>query len=249
MKKIFAIAASALVLAAPAMSAQGNQDPGPSAGDIGAYLGINGSTVGALPPLATNTLAAGGRMSWHVQYGRLTLDDETNTNSFAGGVDIDVGTGRLGITAGYMTFSCPDGFDCKGHLMLGSRYSRQLTGDKLGTSGGRWQLGFEGELGIGLPEDSRAMAVAVGLPVKLTFGRNVKVSPFITPSFAHGSYKVGDVSESAMKFMFGAGIGFDFANGIGANIGTRKVFVDQGETQYGLGFTIRPRTSRARSGR
>jgi opacity protein-like surface antigen len=244
MKKIFAIAASALVLAAPAMSAQG-----PSDGDIGAYLGINGSTVGALPPLATNTLAAAGRMSWHLQYGRLTIDEDVNTNSFAGGVDIDLGAGRLGLTAGYMTFSCPDGFDCQGHLMLGSRYSRQLTGDKLGTNGGRWQLGFEGELGIGLPEDSRAMAIAVGLPVKLTFGRNVKVSPFVTPSFAHGSYKVDDVSESAMKFMFGAGVGLDFANGVGANLGMRKVFVDEGETQYGLGFTIRPGTSRARSKR
>jgi opacity protein-like surface antigen len=243
MKKIFAIAASALVLAAPAVSAQNSE------GDAGAYLGINGSTVGALPPLATNTLAAGGRMSWHLQYGRLTLDDDASTNAFAGGVDITVGTGRLGFTAGYMTFSCPDGIECNGHLMLGSRYSRQLTGDKLGTNGGRWQLGFEGELGVGLPEDARAMAIAVGLPIKLTFGRNVKVSPFVTPSFAHGSYKVDEVSESAMKFMFGAGVGFDFASGIGANVGMRKVFVDGGETQYGLGFTIRPGTSRARSKR
>ena len=43
MKKIFAIAASALVLAAPAMSAQ----EGPSIEDIAAYYAINASTVGA----------------------------------------------------------------------------------------------------------------------------------------------------------------------------------------------------------
>jgi opacity protein-like surface antigen len=246
MKKIFAIAASALVLAAPAMSAQ----QGPSEGDVAAYLAINGSTVGALPPLATNTLAGAGGIGWHVQYGRLNLGDEMSTNAFAGGLDLTMGQARLGFTLGYMTFDCPTGFDCQGHLMIGSRYSRQLTGDKLGTNGGRWQLGFEGELGVGLPENERAMAIAVGLPVKLTFGRNVKVSPFITPSFAHGSYKYADeTSESAMKFMFGAGVGFAFANGIGANVGMRKVFVDEGETQYGLGLTIRPRTSRARSGR
>ena len=41
MKKIFAIAASALVLAAPAMSAQ---EEGPSINDIAAYMAINSST-------------------------------------------------------------------------------------------------------------------------------------------------------------------------------------------------------------
>jgi opacity protein-like surface antigen len=246
MKKIFAIAASALVLAAPAMSAQGQGQQDPSAGDVAAYLGINGSTVGALPPLATNTLSSAGGIGWHLQYGRLSIDDETNASSFAGGFDISVGTGRLGFTAGYQTFDCPEGFDCEGHLMLGSRYSRQLTGDKLGTNGGRWQMGLEAELGVGLPEDSRAMAIAVGLPVKLTFGKNVKVSPFLTPSFAHGSYKVGDVSESAMKFMVGAGVGLGLRNGVGVNFGMRKVFVDEGETQYGLGFTIRPGTGSRR---
>jgi opacity protein-like surface antigen len=247
MKKIFAIAASALVLAAPAMSAQGNgNQEEPSAGDIAAYFGINGSTVGALPPLATNTLSASGGIGWHLQYGRLSIDDETNASPFAGGLDITVGTGRLGFTAGYQTFDCAEGLDCEGHLMLGSRYSRQLTGNKLGTNGGRWQMGFEGELGVGLPEDSRAMAISVGLPVKLTFGRNMKVSPFVTPSFAHGSLKVGDVSESAMKFMVGAGVGLAFANGVGANFGLRKVFVDEGETQYGLGFTIRPGSTRSK---
>ena len=247
MKKIFAIAASALVLTAPVMSAQGNnQQDGPSAGDIAAYLGINGSTVGALPPLATNTLSAAGGIGWHLQYGRLTIDDETNASSFAGGLDISVGTARLGFTLGYQTFDCAEGLDCEGHLMIGSRYSRQLTGNKLGTNGGRWQMGFEGELGVGLPENSRAMAISVGLPVKLTFGKNMKVSPFVTPAFAHGSYKEGDVSESAMKFMVGAGVGLGFANGIGANFGMRKVFVDQGETQYGLGFTIRPGSTRSK---
>jgi hypothetical protein len=238
MKKIFAIAASALVLAAPAMSAQ---QGGPSEKDIAAYLGINGSTVGALPPLATNTLAGAGGMGWHFQYGRLS-DDETTASSFAGGLDITVGTGRLAFTAGYMTVDYGEGIDSEGHLMLGSRYTRQLAGDKLGTNGGRWQMGFEGELGVGLPEDSRAMAIAVGLPVKLTFGKNMKVSPFITPSFAHGSYKVDDVSESALKFMVGAGVGLGLRNGVGVNFGMRKVFIDEGDTQYGLGVTIRPGT-------
>lgn len=248
MKKIFAIAASALVLAAPAMSAQGQGNQDPSAKDQAAYAGIIGSTVGALPPLATNTLAGAGGMGWHAQYGRIS-DGETTASSFAGGLDITVGAGRLAFTAGYMMVDYGQGTEGDNHLMLGTRYSRQLTGDKLGTNGGRWQMGFEGELGVGLPEDQRAMAISVGLPVKLTFGRNVKVSPFITPAFAHGSYKVGDVSESALKFMTGAGVGFTFANGIGANIGMRKVFVDEGDTQYGLGFTIRPGSTRARSKR
>jgi opacity protein-like surface antigen len=245
MKKIFAIAASALVLAAPAMSAQ----QGPSEGDLAAYAAINSSTVGALPPLATNTLANAGGIGWHAQYGRISEEGAT-ASSFAGGLDLTVGEGRLGFTVGYMMVDYEAGLPGDNHLMIGSRYSRQLTGDKLGMNGGRWQLGFEGELGVGLPENERAMAIAVGLPVKLTFGRNVKVSPFLTPSFAHGSYKFADeTSESAMKFMVGAGVGFAFANGIGANVGMRKVFVDQGETQYGLGFTIRPGSKRARSSR
>jgi opacity protein-like surface antigen len=235
MKKIVAIAASALVFAAPAMAQEG-----PSEGDVAAYYAINFSTVGALPPLATATLSNAGGASWHLQYGRLSLGDDANTNAFGGGVEIGLGAGRLGLTAGYMTFSCPTGLECDGHLMVGTRYSHQLTSSPIGKNGDRWQMGLEADIGLGLPEDSRALAISAGIPVKLTFGKNIKVSPFVTPAFAHGSYKVDDVSESAMKFMVGAGVGVGLRSGIGVNLGMRKVFVDEGETQYGLGFTIRP---------
>ena len=244
MKKIVAIAASALVFAAPAM-AQGNNNNGPSEKDIAAYLAINASTIGALPPLATNTLASAGGIGWHLQYGRMNWDDETSSNSFAGGFDMSLGRGRIGFTAGYMSVSCPSGVECDGHLMIGSRYSNQLTGGTL--ADGRWQMGLETELGVGLPEEERAIAFAVGLPIKVTLGKQVKVSPFLTPSFAHGSYKYADeTSESALKFMVGAGVGVALRNGMGINAGLRKVFVDEGKTQFGLGFTIRPGSSRTR---
>jgi hypothetical protein len=244
MKKIFSIAASALVLGASAISAQ----EGPSVKDAAAYLAINSSTIGALPPLATNTLAAAGGMSWHFQYGRMSWDEDHSSNSIGGGLDIGLGRGRVGFTAGYMMADCPSTEQCDGHLMVGTRYSNQLTGASF-ANGGRWQMGIEGELGVGLPEEQRALAISAGLPVKLTFGKNIKVSPFLTPAFAHGSYKFSDeTSESAMKFMVGTGVGVAMRNGVGLNFGLRKVFVDQGETQYGLGFTYRPTTSRARSG-
>ena len=241
MKKIFAIAATALVLAAPAMSAQ---EEGPSAQDMAAYFAINFSPVGTLPPLATNTLASAGGIGWHLQYGRLDWGSDMNSSSFAGGLDLSVGSGRLGLTAGYMTFDCPTGVDCEGHLMLGTRYSAQLTGGVLGDrrTGSRWAMGLEGELGFGFPEEVTAMAIAASLPIKLTVGKNVKVSPFLAPGFAYGRLKVSDESESGQRFMVGGGVGFAFANGIGANLGVRKVFIEEGETQFGLGFTIRPGT-------
>ena len=239
MKKIFAIAASALVLAAPAMSAQ---EEGPSINDVAAYMAINASTVGALPPLATNTLAGAGGIGWHLQYGRMDWGSDVTSSSFAGGLDLSVGSGRLGLTAGYMSIDCPTGLDCKGHLIVGTRYSARLTGGALGDarSGSRWAMGLEGELGFGFPEDEQAMAVAASLPIKLTVGKNVKVSPFLAPGFAYGRYKVSDQSESGQRFLVGGGVGLAFANGIGANVGVRKVFIEQGETQFGLGFTIRP---------
>src|SRR5688572_33010283 len=67
MKKIFAIAASALVLAAPAISAQ---EEGPTAEAVVAYMAVNWSTVGAIP-LATNTPAPAGGMTSPLPYGRL----------------------------------------------------------------------------------------------------------------------------------------------------------------------------------
>ena len=236
MKKIFAIAASALVLSASAMSAQ---EEGPSIGDVAAYMAINSSTVGALPPLATNTLAGAGGIGWHLQYGRMDWGSDVSSNAFAGGLDLSVGSGRLGLTAGYMTVDCPEGFDCEGHLMLGTRYSQQIAGAALNPTS-RWAMGLEAELGFGFPEDEQAMAVAAGLPVKLTFGKNVKVSPFLTPGFAYGRYKAGDESESGTRFLVGAGLGLGLANGVGVNFGLRKAFIEDGEMQYGLGFTIRP---------
>ena len=239
MKKIFAIAASALVLAAPAISAQ---TEGPSINDVAAYMAINASTVGALPPLATNTLAGAGGIGWHLQYGRMDWGSDVTSASFAGGLDLSVGSGRLGFTAGYMTVDYGSGVEGDGHLIVGTRYSAQLTGGALGDrrSTSRWAMGLEGELGFGFPEDERAMAIAASLPIKLTVGKNVKVSPFVAPGFAYGSYKVADQSESGQRFMVGGGVGLAFANGIGANFGLRKVFIEEGETQFGLGFTIRP---------
>lgn len=236
MKKIFAIAASALVFAAPAVSAQ----EGPSIQDIAAYYAINASTVGA-PALATNTLAGAGGIGWHLQYGRMDWGTDVTSSSFAGGFDLGLGAGRLGVTAGYLTVDCPTN-DCDGHLILGTRYSARLTGGALGDarSGSNWAMGLEGELGFGFPQDEQAMAIAASLPVKLTVGRNVKISPFVAPGFAYGRYKVLDASESGQRFMVGGGVGFAFANGMGANLGIRKVFIEEGETQFGLGFTIRP---------
>jgi opacity protein-like surface antigen len=232
MKKIFAIAASALVLAAPAISAQ---EEGPTAEAIIAYTAINSSTVGAIP-LATNTLAPAGGMNWHLQYGRLSWGDDVSQSTYAGGINLSVGQGRLGISAGYVTFDCED---CDGHATVGTRYGVELAGNKLGTAS-RWAMGLEGELGVAFPEDVSVMALAAHLPVKVTMGKNVKVSPFLTPGFAYGRMSAEDESESGTRFMVGAGVGLAFANGIGANFGLRKVFIEEGETQFGLGFTIRP---------
>lgn len=236
MKKIFAIAASAVVLSASAMSAQ---EEGPTAGDWAAYYAINGSTVGALPPLATNTLAGAGGIGWHLQFGRMNWDDEVSSNAFAGGVDLSVGSGRLGVTAGYqMTDLGPD-VDSENHLMIGTRYSQQLAGAALNPTS-RWAMGLEAELGFAFPEDVKAMVVAAGLPVKLTFGRNVKVSPFVTPGVGYGRLSAEGESESGTRFTVGAGLGLGFANGVGVNLGMRKAFIEDGKAQYGLGFTIRP---------
>lgn len=236
MKKIFAIAASALVLTASAMTAQ---EQGPSAGDIAAYYAINVTTVGALPPLATNTLAGAGGIGWHLQYGRISWTDDVSSNTFAGGVDLSLGSGRLGLTAGYQMTDYGSDVEGDSHLMIGTRYSQQLAGAALNPTS-RWAMGLEAELGFAFPEDVKAMVVSAGLPVKLTFGRNVKVSPFVTPGFGYGRVSIQDESESGTRFMVGAGLGLGFANGVGANFGMRKAFIEDGKMQYGLGFTIRP---------
>ncbi len=235
MKKIFAIAASALVLTASTMSAQ----EGPSAGDAAAYVAINMTTVGTLPPLATNTLAGAGGLGWHLQYGRLSWGDDVSSNAFAGGVDVSLGSGRLGLTAGYMMTDYGEGIDSENHLMIGTRYSQRLAGAALNPTSS-WAMGLEADLGFGFPEDVKAMVVAAGLPIKLTLGRNVKVSPFVTPGFGYGRLSAEGESESGTRFMIGAGLGLGFANGVGVNFGLRKAFIEEGKTQFGLGFTIRP---------
>jgi opacity protein-like surface antigen len=236
MKKIFAIATSALVLTASTMSAQ---EEGPSVGDQAAYMAINMTTVGTLPPLATNTLAAAGGLGWHLQYGRLSWGEDVSSNAFAGGIDVSLGSGRLGVTAGYMMTDFGEGIDGENHLMLGTRYSQRLAGAALNPTSS-WAMGLEADLGFGFPEDVKAMVVAAGLPIKLTFGRNVKVSPFVTPGFGYGRLSAEGESESGTRFMVGAGLGLAFANGVGANFGLRKAFIEEGKTQFGLGFTIRP---------
>lgn len=235
MKKIFAIATSALVLTASTMSAQEE----PNVGDAVAYMAINMTTVGTLPPLATNTLAAAGGIGWHLQYGRLSWGEDVSSNAFAGGVDLSLGSGRLGLTAGYMMTDYGSDVEGENHLMIGTRYSQQLAGAALNPTS-RWAMGLEAELGFGFPEDVKALVVAAGLPIKLTLGRNVKVSPFVTPGFGYGRLSAEGESESGTRFMVGAGLGLGFANGVGVNFGLKKAFIEEGKTQFGLGFTIRP---------
>jgi hypothetical protein len=151
--------------------------------------------------------------------------------------------------------------NCQGGVMFGARlgssfFSRSL--DAAGTSvlvlGAEVTGGYsdvkivEGEIfGVPLDVGGTAMTASVALPAALNVrSGEVSVSPIVAPRLAWGRAKAEGASVDAtiddtradIRFMLGAGVAVRLGARVGFEAGLQKVFVEDGDTAYGLGVSV-----------
>jgi hypothetical protein len=209
-----------------------------SRGDVAAYVALSVTPVGALPLMARTTMfdARPAPTSFAARYG--TQED---LHSFGVGGDFRVGSsGRSAVTLGYST--C-DG--CDGTLMLGADYIAPLTRSALGagTTPPALTISINPSLGFAkaMEGEGTALAAGVGLPVAVATGdAGARIAAFVSPGIGFGRLSGSGESESGVRPMLGGGAGVRFGQ-ITVSASAQKVFIDDGEIQFGLGVSVQNR--------
>ncbi|MGH7664842.1 MAG: hypothetical protein ACRENI_11175 [Gemmatimonadaceae bacterium] len=251
MRKIFAtVATASFVAAAVPASAQE-----PDVSDVVSYLALVTTPVGALPPSLGSAMleSPSAGVGFGARYGWMDLDGSAVHNLGLGVDFVAPWSGDLGLTLGYSLPDCPDGVECDGNFMGGASWQTKVSSMDVGTSS-RVNLGVDAQLGLarsddGAGESVTAMSVALSLPVALVTGSagGIRIAPFVSPGFGYGRISGTDpvsgdgVSESGTRFLLGGGASLMNASGSFAfNAGVQKVFIDQGDIQFGVGMSFHP---------
>jgi hypothetical protein len=157
------------------------------------------------------------------------------------GATLGIPAGRqatIGFTAGYQ--GCGGG-PCDAHPVAGARAEGRLGSSLLGTGVDAFRLtvGLNGEIGFGHSSGSSLVSLSGGVPVALVAGGpTLKIAPFLTPALGWGRMSAGG-SLSATRLMLGGGVTvMSTTTGISANFGFQKVFIDGGNTMFGVNLVF-----------
>jgi hypothetical protein len=184
-----------------------------SDGAIAAYYSLLATPAAALPPLAPATRG----LAVHASFGHSSPDPSLTNNTFGIGVDMPLGSARVGVTAGLISINCDEGRiadpenTCapnESHFMLAGNVHKTLWSSAVlresasapprrraraaasrASDLGTLSVGVDGQMGVaGLGDAGTAFTASVGLPVALTLGNSrVHVVPFLTPGIGYGS--------------------------------------------------------------
>jgi hypothetical protein len=243
-----------------------------SDGAAAAYLALTLTPVGALAPTAHFMLArpgAGPRpLRVHGRFASLDRGVGIDQRTFGATIDLPVGPGSFGITAGYVDITCDDdltdGFDgievdCRGGLTLGASFGMPVASrsmDAAGTSA--LVLGFEGtagyadidlaqvqiaEFGFSIDAGAKAFSVTAAAPLAfVVHSGEVTVAPMLVPRVGYGRSTARisgeEDTQGSVRFMLGGGIAVRLRRTIGIDAGIQQVFAEDSEMVMGLGVSI-----------
>ncbi len=241
MNKFFTVAGVALVaFASQSASAQVSEK------DIAAYGALMATPHGALPAVASPLMTGEARTAaaLDVRYGRYSVDypivGNLATSTIGLGGNFAVGErGRMGLMFGRSSTE-----DVAGSIMMaGVDYSMSLFSRPVGTSTtSSLNIGLHPALGYGKPSegDGNAMSLALDVPVSYAMGTKTGMQfvSFLAPGMGYGRADDGIESLSGTRSTLGGGVALlNIGNGLGVNLGFRKVFLEEAPTQWGLGMS------------
>ena len=238
MNKFFTVAGVAMVaFASQAASAQSEKD-------IAAYAALMSTPHGALPAVASSLMTGEARTgaALDVRYGRYSVEGlagDVAVSTIGLGGNFAVGAGRLGLMLGRQTMEDVDGST----MMAGVDYSMSLFSRPVGTSTtSSLNIGLHPAFGYGKDSegDGNAMSLAVDVPVSYAMGTKTGMQfvGFLAPGMGYGRSDDGIDALSGTRTSLGGGVALlNIGNGLGVNLGFRKVFLEEAPTQWGLGMS------------
>lgn len=208
-----------------------------------AYGALITTPAGALPPVLSNAMLLRSMTQPDVaaRYGHIS-DNGVSLNTFDARVGFPLGTkAMVGVNAGYQDASCNLG-NCDSHFIAGANAEGRLASTMLGTGTEAAQLtiGLNGDAGFGKNNGATVFSFTGGLPVALvSHASKALIAPFLTPAFGWGRASNNGLSQNGTRFLLGGGVTLQSTTSpIGANFGFQKVFIDGGETVFGVSLVV-----------
>ena len=200
-------------------------------GDLAAYFALNFTPLGGFVPLPPPG-SSGRATAFVLRYGNFDLGgDASSLHNFSLGGDFAAARGRFGLTLGATT--C-DG--CDGNIFGGLDYTASLSQEVV-------SVALRPAFGFSKPLEGNGTALSLGLSlpvgVELSGATGPVFIPYIVPGVGFGRFSDNEASESGLRPMLGGGLAIarrqvTFA----VHLGFQKVFIDEGETTFGLGVSI-----------
>jgi opacity protein-like surface antigen len=245
----------------------GSDQEDPDLNEAAACAAATITPFGALPTLlpADWLVRSLSGIGFNFRVGSMDEEGDAGRRNFGVGVEIPMGTASIGLTGGYIDFTCDvpgEELNCKSAFMFGGRFAAPLVINPIGTgdSGQSFVLGLNASLGFGsgdvldadfageqLARSTRGISVGVGVPLALVArSGTITITPFIEPAVFWGqtnfdiesTFGSGDETESGTGFALGGGVSFGFASGLALDVGFKKVMIDEAKSLIGLGISF-----------
>ena len=238
--------ATALVLGAPPLAAQGACAVGSSGGscvlsDQAAYVSMIGTPAAAVTPVRSMAMLElpGTSPAIGVRYGNVSSGGATSHNFGADLILPLSPRGSVDMLAGYVS---PDCTGCEGFLMIGAALEGRLVSSPLGpgpdaptlTMGVGWQLGYA------RPSGGHYLSVVGSVPVAIVMGvGSAKIAPFLQPALGYGRVNAGGISDGGTRPLLGGGVAIaNRAGTVAVDVGFQHVFVRGRKSSLGVGLVV-----------
>ena len=227
-----------LLAVASIASAQSNATPS----QLNGFTAILLTPVGALPSIVpAQRWVDSSRGLLALRYGRYNIASGVGTFNnigLSGAVTIARRI-RAGVTIGRRSCDGCEGSNM-GSVDLAATLLHQPSSRDIG---GDTDVGLQLSAGMAKAKTSdvhaRSFAVSVPLAVTLLQPESSLLTLFLNPSLAYGSLTTNGVSDGASRFVIGAGVGYAFAFGLGAQIAVHRIVIEDGPAQLGFSLTWR----------
>lgn len=205
-------------------------------GDFAAYLALNFTPVGALPPNPIGADLARASRRFDVLYGRLDFGF-AELNNFGFAYSEQSGNGRVGLRLGAVTSD--EGGD---EILMGGVEFEQVLGRRDGGDGSTMSIGLLPTIGASHALDSETdvffLSASIGVPMVYSAGDQWRVSFFVVPGAGYGRITGDGDGVQGVRPMLGAGMRASAPGGTGLVLGLQNVFIDEGDATLGLGITV-----------
>ncbi len=212
------------------------------------------------PPMADEHRDGVG---FRAAYGHVRLQSlpDVDANTFGGSVDVIILGGGLSIsgTGGYLVPHCPAGgggflvgSNCDGFATAGAELTARLISYEVNTDGhGLLTVALAARGGKAFVKNSSVYSLSAALPISMAVdvGRTTRFVPFIAPGAARGHLRtsrgadlpgspiaaVGSIDATGARFVLSGGLALVGTNsGLGLHATVTRIFMEGGETQFGV---------------